>query len=592
MPFSTLSSDGLSITCFLPEVDWQAKFAVSFFFAGDVTAGLSDRESRTPEAEALLLTLTATVAAEDAEAQALRQVFATLGKGWVGFPLLADSFLGAEAATSGARAFTPQRLLDLTVPAIVPNSGPLDPAHTYAPLVVGHITELPPLVPLSGALALCAVTLTEDSPWEFRLAAALAPAAGAFPAALLPDWTSPPTQTPVHGLEFGRIGQQREHTIAGEERAFRWTVEAGFTLVDKTEIATLIGFFAVCRGQWAPFTAPLWFTPGTATAEAPHETKVRFTDAVLKLELTSTHLAAARVKFSQVPWEITGTAGETPQQPARLFLYQVTYDVPGPVVYRFTNCWRSLTRSGDGIYAPAPMQHANIEGGLDLGNEQVTLNSFLFPGNPLALFNPNVLEGRLLLRIFEIATEPINPDAAVLAWFGSIVAAPQTGRKFAAVGKWRDGLLDRELPGVLIGPGCNVSFLSPPCGHLKSAWLKAGTLTAAADNIITVTAADAAAANTYAPGRFEIGSGLTYESRAITASAPVAGGQQFTLDRALRTVPAGQACTYLRSCDGSLARCQELDPTGWRGRFRGHPFLPQVNLSLPTAAGTQPSGKK
>jgi hypothetical protein len=593
--FVPLSSDALDIVCFLVEHDWQTKFSVSHFFPADVTAGLSGRENRTPEAEALLLSVGLRIWAEETEAQALRQTLATLGKAWVGVPLLADQFLGADKATPGARIYAPQRLLDLTSPAIVAADATLVADHTYAPLVVGHITDLPKLEPASGALALCSAILTEDSPWAFRIgvpAAILAALlAGTWPVALLPDWSSPPTQTPVHGLDFARIGQQREQTIADEERAFTWTAEAGFTLCDKTDIATLIAFFLLCRGLSSPFDASLWFTPGTATAEAPHTSTLRFADNTLKIEYTTPTIAAARVKFTQVPWEITGTAGETPLQPPRIFLYQITYDVPGPVVWRFTNCWRPLTRTGDGTYTPAPMEHDSIEGGLDLSTEGLTLDSFLFDGNPLALFNPPVLEGRLWLRVYACETDPIDPDAATLAWFGSIAAAPQTGRRFAADCSWLGGLLDREVPRPRFGPRCNTYFFSTRCGHLKSSFAKAATLSSSSGVTVVVATGDTAAANTYAPGKLELGLGLGYEARSIVASVPVTGGQQLTLDRPLRQAASGQAVTYYRSCDRTMATCKLLDPAGWKGRFRGHPFMPQVNLSLPQSPST-PSGKK
>lgn len=602
MPFQTLTSDSLSIVCLLVDHDWETQFSVSHYFPVDVTEGLSARENRLPQAEAMLLSVSVQIFADADEAQALRQTFATLGKSWVGLPLLADSFLGGDYATAGARVYEAQRLINLTHPAIVdPSTTTLNAGDTYAPLVVGHITELPQIAPLNGTLAVCAAVLTEDSPWTFRIginsAVVATLTAGTWPAALSPDWSSAPTQTPVAGLKYERIGSQREQTIADEESAFRWTCDTTFTLCTRTELATLLGFFLVSRGPWQPFASPLWYTPGTPTAEAPHATTVRFTDATLKIDFDSTQYSSAQIGFTQVPWEIVGTAGETPQQPARIFLYQFTYDVPGPVVWRFTNSWRPLTRSGDGTYNPAPVEHESIASGLDLSSEDTTVNSFLFGSgpadNPFYLFNPDQLEGRLLLRIYEINTDPVDPNAAQLVWFGSITDAPQTGRKFAATGKWMCGLLDREFPAVRIGPVCSTYFLSSRCGHTKSAWAKTGTLSTidATGSGLTISAGDTATANTYGPGRFEVGSSLTYESRRITASAPVSGGQQLTLDRPLRQPATGQTVTYYRTCDQTMATCQALDPSGWRARFRGDPHIPVVNLSLPQN-GTTPKAKK
>lgn len=591
MPFVTLNSDGLSIVCALVAPDLSRPASLSFYFPADITDGLSGRESRRPEAESQLLTLAHRLELADAAAQELRQTLATLGKSWVGVPIYLDTFLGADAAVAGKRTFAPQRLIDLTVPAIVAADAVLDGAHLYAPLVVGHLTDLPELEPLDAGRSLCEFVLTEDSPWEFRIGSAVAPAAGTFPASLLPNWLTPPTQTPEHGLQFGRIGQQRERTIEGEERATRWRCDAGFWLKSKTEIATFLGFFIASRGQWAPFDAPLWYQPGVATAQAPHTTKVRFESNVLKLEFISAGDATVRAGFVQLPWEVAGTVGETPQQTPRIFLYQFTYAVPGPVVWRFTNCWRPLARAGDGTYTPAPMEHKELGAGLDLQSENLSLESFLFDGNPLALFNPNVLEGRLWLRVYEVESATLDTSTAVLRWYGAIPSAPQTGRLISAEGEWLGGILDRELPAVRIGPKCNTWLFSSRCGHSKAAFAKNGTLASSAGNVVTVSIADGAAANTYVPGKLELGSGLAYESRTIVASAPVVGGQQLTLDRPLRQAASGQAVTYYRGCDLSLASCKALDAAGWRARFRGHPFVPQVNLSLPQATTETPTKK-
>jgi len=603
MPFTTLTSDSLSIVCFLVDHNWDTRFTVSHYFPVDIAEGLSARENRLPQAEAMLLSLGLRIWADAAEAQALRQTFATLGKSWVGVPLLADAFLGADYATAGARVYEAARLINLTNPAIVdPAAVSLAATDTYAPLVVGHITDLPPLEALTGTLSECSATLTEDSPWTFRIglpgAITAALTAGTWPTALLPDWSSPPTQTPVSGLKFERIGQQREQAIADEESAFRWTCEAEFTLTNRTELATLLGFYLLQRGPLSPFAAPLWYTPGTPSAEAPNTTTVRFTDATLKVEFDSTQFSTAKIRFTQVPWEIVGTAGETPEQPARVFLYRFTYDVPGPVTWCFTNCWRPLTvASGPaaGTYNPAPIEHDAISNGLDLSAEDVTLNSFLFGAgaadNPLYLFNPPQLEGRLLLRIYEVATDPLDPSTAALVWSGSIVAAPQTGRKFAATGKWLCGLLDREFPAVRIGPVCSTFFLSSRCGHLKSAWAKTGTLASLGGNTIALTCSDTAVANTYAPGKFEVGTGLAYEARRIVASAAVSGGQSLTLDQPLRQSASGQTVTYYRTCDQTMATCQALDPTNWRARFRGAPFIPVKPLNLPQSSTTTAAKK-
>jgi hypothetical protein len=588
MTFTTLSSETLQIVCFLPEADWSKSISISHSFAGDVTEGLSNREGRRPRAEQQMLSAGVMLTLAGDEAQELRNTLATLGKSWVGVPLWVDKFIGADYA---GRIYDARKLIDLTISSIVSASSTLDATHIYAPLLVGHITSLPDIEPINGTLAQCRFTLTEDSPWDYRIGISTTATAGVWPSSLLPNWSSPPTETPVSGLTFDGIGQQRERVIGNEEAAFRWTSKAGFTLLSKAEIATLLAFFVASRGQWQSFTAPFWYKPGTATANAPHSSTMRFGESVLTLDYETPEIANVQIKLSEVPWEITGTSGETPQQPGRIYLYQITHKLPTPHVYRFTNCWRPLTRTGDGTYAPAPMEHENIKGGLDLSSENITLNSFVFDGNPLAMFSPNILEASVELRVYEIESEPLNADLASQVWFGAIASAPQTGRKYAAECKWLGGILDREGPGVFVGPSCNTYFMSPWCGHLNASFEKTGTLLSSLGCIVVVATSDSAAANTYSPGKLCAGAGDAWESRSVVSSTPVTGGQQLTLDRPLRQAATGQSVSYYRSCDRQVATCRSLDPSGWKARFRGHPYLPSVALTLP-ATSTRTGGKK
>lgn len=591
MPFATLTSDGLSIACFLAPHDWNKALSISHYFPTDLIAGLSNRESRRPEAEALLLTAAVKLRVKADEAQALRQQLATLAAGWVGLPIWGDRFLGADKAVFGARLYAPQRLIDLTAPEIVASTASLHATHTYAPLLVGHITDLPALAPIAGGAADCVFTMTEDSPWAFRIGAQIAPAAGTWPATLRPDWNSPPSEQPARALKFERIGMQREQTIAGLESAFVWKSEATFRAFDRASASTLLGFFIACRGRWQPFDAPLWFTPGTPTAEAPHATTVRFDDDVLVFDFSTTECVSAKVKLAQVPWEILGTEGEAPQQPARIYLYQFKYLLPVPIYYRFTNCWRPLTRSGDGTYAPAPMEHESISGGLTLAGEDLTLTSFMFAGNPLDMFEPSVLEAPLELRVYEIESDPIDPDSAVARWFGSVLDARPVGRKYSALDRWLAGLLDQEIPVVKGGVDCGTYFCSEICGHVESDYFQAGVFATSVGRVVTVTASDAAATNFYNGGKIEVGTGAAWESRQIVKSSPVAGGQQFTLDAEIRQAPAGQSCQYRRGCDLSKATCKLLDPSGWKARFQGEPNMSQTNLTIPDW-NTGSGGKK
>ncbi len=586
MAIVSLTSDGLTIACLFLNHDWSAQLSVSHVFRGTIDAGVSGREGRRPGDEAFRLTAAVHLQLDPAEGTALRQTLATLAEGYVGVPLWNDVLLEADWST---RVYEAERIVDLDSPIILAKDAILTAGRHYAPLLVGHIDELPTITPIDDTHCELSFTVVGDAPWEFRIGINGTASTGLWPSTLVPDWTSSPTDTPEHGLRFDQIGDQRTRTIEGQERAFRWNQEAEFWLTSRTEVRTLLAFFLVSQGQRQPFEQPWWFKPGAATAEAPHSTTVRFANDVVTLDYFTDADATARIKVTQLPWEITGVMGETPVQPARVFLYKITYALPTPVIYRFTSWPRPLTRTSDGTYQPQPFTHRKFTGSTDLRGTQIALDSFLFSGNPLALFHPDIREGRLLLEVREIETDPIDADAAVLKWFGEIKSVRTNGRKLDAAGVFIGQILDRQLPNVLIGPICNTRLFSSRCKLVKAAFDKTGTFAAAADCVLDITTSATDAAGTFAHGSIEIGTGAAWEVRSIVDSTPISGGQRLTVDWPVRQAPVGQAVLFARGCDLQAQTCKDL---GNFENFRGHPNRPTVNLSLPTIKPAAAPGKK
>jgi hypothetical protein len=592
MPVVNLTSDGLDITVLTFPHEWSASLSLSHRFPGSVTSGQSKREGRRPKGEDLRHKAAVHLVIEGDDAQEFRATLATLGSGWVGLPLWMDQHPGADWA---ARKYDPQRLFNLTAGTVVATGSALTADHVYAPLLVGHIDELPPMPADSAEVADLTFTLVEDSPWEFRIGINATVAAGTFPAALAPDWTSAPEDKPLIDLEFDSIGDQRERTIDNTETIFRWGQSATFTLRDAAEIRSLLAFFYASEGLRRKFQIPWWFKPGDALAEAPHSTKARFASDALTLDYLSPDLATVKIDVVQVPWELAGVEGEQPEQPPRAYLYRYTYRLPAPQVYRVTNWPRPLARTADGTYAPAPMLHREISDTLDLRNNKTTVDSFHFAGNPLTLWQPNRIEAPLTLEIFAAESWPIDPDLAVLIFTGDVKRPHRDSRKLEAPVVFLAGLLERELPRVRVGPTCNTEIFSRLCGLDPAAYRKTGTLTAAdpAATVLTVTTAAADAENTFALGTIEIGAGLAWEKRHILASEPIVGGQLITVDWPVRQAPAGQAVTFIRGCDRTGATCRTLGAAGsWKDRFRGHEHVPSYNLSLPTMKAPGSTGKK
>jgi hypothetical protein len=586
MSVAQLESDGLSIACLLFEQDWSVALSISHRFPCVITAGQSGREGRRPKDEALRHQLAVHLTLEGEEAQEFRQLLATLGKGWVGIPIWHDRLSGADWAD---RIYDAQRLIDLTTPAIVAHDAELDPEHIYAPLLVGHIDELPELPALSQRLVDFTFLLVEDSPWAFRMGINATGVAGTWPEELEPDWSSSPVDQPEKPLAFSQIGDQRERNIDNEEVAFRWGQEAPFSLIDRDGIRELLAFFVACEGPRRAFEQPWWLKPADPTAEAPSLTTARFAIDTLTLDYIAGGIATTKIRVLQVPWEIDGVDGEDPEQPARVFFYKFTHAIPDAQVFRFTNWPRPLARTADGTYQPGPFKHGRITETLDLRNNGLTLQSFNFTGNPLMLFRPDVLEAPLLLTVMETETWPIDPNAAVVRWSGEVRRPTFNGRRIEAPCVFLRGLLDRELPRVLAGPNCRTEIFSSRCKLVKATFEKTGTYLSAAGCVLDIATLADDAANIFVYGTIEIGSGATWEQRGIIASEPIEGGQRITVDWPVRQAPVGQAVKFSRGCDRTAPTCTAL---GNFENFRGIPNMPQTNLVLPTMALPNAPAKK
>ncbi len=586
MPILNLTSDGLDIAVLAFPHEWSQAFSLTHSLPCSVTRRQSGREGRRPKSEAIRFTAEVRLVLAGDDAQACRQMLATLGDGWVGLPLWVDARTGADWAD---RLYDAQRLIDLTAGAIVAHDSTLDDEHTYAPLLVGHFEgELPELPADSDQQVSFQFTVLEDSPYTFRVGINGEGEAGEFPATLKPDWVDTLRQQAQHGLEFGGIAEIRERTIEGQEMAFRWAQAARFTL-DREGVRALLAFFVASEGLRRSFTTPLWFAPGTASAEAPHTTTCRLATDALTINFLSSDIGSCELGMVQTPWEIEGVEGETPEQPPRVFFYKFTYALPEPQIYRFTNWERELSRTADGTYIPAPMRHRDIRETLDLKDNAVALESFYFDGNPLQLWRPDRIEAPLLLSIYETETWPIDPDAAVLRWTGEVKRPSYIGKRIDAQGLFLRGILDRQLPRILASRKCQVEIFSAPCGLNRAALTQAGTFENATGCVLEIGGESSSPADTYVYGTIEIGSGLTWEQRGIIASEPIDGGQRITVDWPVRQAATGQAVAMVRGCNRDWDTCKGL---GNQARFRGIPNLPQVNLSLPTMALPNAPAKK
>jgi hypothetical protein len=584
MSFPIVTHNGNQIALLLAQPNMGGGYSISYTVNTSLDEGLGGRESRRARHEALRLEQTTSYVLEAALADAFRKMLPNLGTAYVGVPLWCDYLSGSEWAD---RIHDAQFLVRLSDNAIVAGGSTLDANTDYVPLLVGRLKEKPSGAALNEQVLELTLTVKEDSPWEYRVAPKDTVSNANFPASLSPDWTAVEDRW-VDGIELDTIGDGRVSTINGEEKVAKWGTAAAFTFGSRAEIRTMLGFFAAARGRWASFNAPLWFRPGTSTTAVPHTTKARLASDSLTLAFEAGNVATTSLALWQVPWEINGVAGETPQQPARAFFYKFTYDLPTSEVTRWTSYEKPLTRTADGTYTPARIEHDGLKYGLNLDGGKVTLTSDRFAGNPLLRFIPFSAEARLLLEIRE--GSPDAPDAAVVVWTGEITEAAGNGKAITATGDVFGAIFERKFPRFLMQQGCNVTLFSTACGVTKATYQVTGTLTTSIGNVLTVTCGSTQAADYYARGEVWVGSGSSLERRLILSSSPGSGTQVLTVDRPIVTNGAGGvSATFWAGCDGQYSTCGSKFAN--KLRFRGHPFMPRDNPTLKRVA-TNPDARK
>lgn len=585
MSFPIVSHNGNSIALLLTPPNMVGGYSLTYNVNTSLDEGLSGRESRRVKHEALRIEQDCAYTMEAGEADAFRKTLPNLGTAFIGVPLWCDYLPGSQWAD---RIHNAEYLVRFSNSSIVSGASALVANEYYAPLLVGRFKDKPSGEALTQEVLELSLTVKEDSPWEYRISCKDTVSPANFPANLSPDWTAVQDKW-VDGIELEAIGDGRVSSVDGEEKVAKWGQKAAFTLGSRSEIRTLLGFFEAVKGRWASFTAPLWFRPGTNTTGTPYTTKARFAADTLQLNFEAGDVAGAEVSLWQVPWEINGVAGETPQQPARAFFYKFTYDLPVPEITRWTNYEKPLSRTGDGTYTPARIEHGSISYGLNLDGGTVELNTDRFAGNPLLRFIPFNAEARLLLEIREGA--PGTPDAATLIWSGEVSEASGSGKKIKAKGDVFGAIFERKFPRFLMQQGCNVTLFSTACGVVKATYQVNGTLASSIGTTLTVTCGSTQAANYYARGEVWVGSGSTLERRLILSSDPGSGTQVLTVDRPLAVNGAGgMGVQFWPGCDGQYSTCSSKYNN--KLRFRGHPFMPRDNPALKRVATTPDARKK
>ena len=315
----------------------------------------------------------------------------------------------------------------------------------------------------------------------------------------------------------------------------------------------------------------------------------RFDSAEIDLEWTTDGLSTVQFRARELPPELVPPAGETlgfylGQLAPRAWLYTFIRDYGvATVVDRFTSYERDLVFAGD-TFAAKKITHGAIKQGLALDRDELDLTVDGLDVVPLLAAATLRLEVPLILFIQAVeVTAPGVADNDTTIWGGEVSNARVLGQKITAKASPGGSRFDRKAPRFYLQTACNHTLYSPGCTLAKADWAHTATITdpGAAGFPYTFTLGSLAraggavlpAANAFAGGWLEIGTGTNIQRLPVLANtAPAGGVMVLTLGRDPVPFPTvGTAVTLFPGCDGRRETCQGF---GNYLNFGGFPFVP------------------
>jgi uncharacterized phage protein (TIGR02218 family) len=298
------------------------------------------------------------------------------------------------------------------------------------------------------------------------------------------------------------------------------------------------------------------------------------------------------LKVAELPTEYA--AAELGTQPVYLYHFWSEFGGAALQHWYFTSHYQAITSNGQ-VYTAKPINHSSLRQSLKADRAEVTIDALYETGHPLAQFVPTNQGLPLWVEIYE-ATVPV-PNTTTLLFTGRVLRAPLRGKKQSAQCASILDVMGRKFPRVIIGLRCpHMLYDANTCKVNRSARAKAATLSLiTSNNVIQVTGAalNGIAANWFAEGHIETGSGSTFEVRKILQSTVISSTlQELALNAPFKMAQVGQAVTVLDGCDGRYVTCR--DKFANLANYGGFPFVPPTNPTIrgipvnPTAGG----GKK
>ena len=176
----------------------------------------------------------------------------------------------------------------------------------------------------------------------------------------------------------------------------------------------------------------------------------RFKESSITWKYLSDTQAVVTVELIELPHEYATIY--TPGKRANLFKF--TRRKPnGNDTYRFASWDDDIAVVGDGTYTPAPIKFRNLRRDFRLEDEEVTLESAYFSGNPLADGLGRGLPFPLDLEILTV--DPASPTTTKSRFKGEIVKVGPKGRLINARAISWKRKLEQRYPNILIQRHCN-----------------------------------------------------------------------------------------------------------------------------------------
>ncbi|MHB8520733.1 MAG: baseplate hub domain-containing protein [Limisphaerales bacterium] len=308
---------------------------------------------------------------------------------------------------------------------------------------------------------------------------------------------------------------------------------------------------------------------------------VRLVDDTEAAEFDGDNRALRTVKVVELPTEYASI--ETGTQP--VWLYEFWILANGTYVYwRFTALNEDIVSAGS-TFTSSPIEHASLSRGMKASKEDVQLQTWFDANNPVTQFIPFSLSAPLWVRIYE--TTYAAPSTRTLKFTGLVSEVDADGKLLTAKCSSILDALGRRFPRMLIQPICNYFVYSTPCGVDKTQYQAHVTLfeLAGVYAVVDQSSVDTpdrftnAAANDFALGWIQTGTGQQFEIRSILASTVVSGGKiVLTLDKPFIYAVAAQAATMYLGCDGSKDTCKTK--FGNFKRWGGHGYVPAQNPTI------------